>query len=59
MLWTHNFYKKRRQEWADRAKASEEGGELGHACYAHEQKSMWHQFATDAEESFRMVINIV
>jgi hypothetical protein len=59
MVWTHNFYKKRKLEWADRAEQSEEKGEWGHACYAHEQKGIWDQFGTDAQSSFRMVINIV
>jgi hypothetical protein len=59
MLWTIKFYNKRKQEWENRAKQSEERGEWGHACYAHEQKSIWDQFGTDAQSSFRMVVDIV
>jgi hypothetical protein len=58
MVWTHNFYRKRKEEWGERARKSEESGELGHFCYAREQEHMWDQFRTDAKQSFRMFSNL-
>lgn len=58
MRWTFNFYRKRRQEWEERARKSEEAGRIGHACYAWEQEDMWDQLAQDAKESFRTIIDI-
>jgi hypothetical protein len=58
MGWTLNFHQKRRQQWEERAMKSEEAGKIGHACYAWEQEHMWDQFAQDAKESFRTIINV-
>jgi hypothetical protein len=57
MSWTVAFYQKRRNEWAERARKSEQARELGHACYAWEQEQMWDQFAAHAQESFRPFVN--